>query len=251
MPANLYEQQALTDLRKWQKAMQRKPSLLNKLSKSLQAKINSYLPEKVHAAITVAIKQMIKGVLFGAKHTTRKPATLTSLQETEAAVEKLVKTYRRMAAAEGGITGAGGLLLGLADFPLLLSIKLKMLFDIAALYGFDVKDYKERVYILHVFELAFSSQQHRRNVYLKMNDWETQKQFLPDDINVFDWRSFQEEYRDYIDLAKMAQLVPGISAVVGVVVNYKLVNGLARTAMNAYRMRVLSRFQLTGRVLPP
>lgn len=235
-----YEQQAVAEVKAWQKKMQRRPSLLSVLSKRLQAKINSYIPGKVHKAITVAIRQMIKGVLFGAKYTTRKPAALVSLQATEAAVEKLVKTYRHTAAAEGGVTGAGGLLLGLADFPLLLGIKLKMLFDIAALYGFDVKDYKERVYILHVFELAFSSQQHRRSVYAKMAGWEEQKQRLPDDINAFDWRRFGEEYRDYIDLAKMAQLVPGIGAVVGVVVNYKLVNQLAKTAMNAYRMRVFA-----------
>ncbi|HEU4470063.1 MAG TPA: EcsC family protein, partial [Flavisolibacter sp.] len=61
---------------------------------------------------------------------------------------------------------------------------------------------------------------------------------LPGDIHQFDWRSFQQEYRDYIDLAKMAQLVPGIGAVVGVIVNYKLLNKLGKTAMNAYRMRL-------------
>lgn len=237
---NSYEQKAFDELKQWQKKMRRKPSLLNKLSKKMQTKINSYIPEKVHNAITVAIKQMIKGVLFGAKITTRKPVKIESLQATEEALEKMIKNYRHTAAAEGGITGAGGILLGLADFPILLGIKLKMLFDIAALYGFDVKDYKERVYILHIFELAFSSQQHRRNVYLKMNNWHVQKLALPDDINQFDWRNFQQEYRDYIDLAKMAQLIPGIGAVVGVVVNYKLINQLGKTAINAYRMRLFS-----------
>lgn len=235
-----YEQKAVTELRHWQKKMQRKPSLLNNLSKRLQTKVNSYIPEKVHKAITVAIKQMIKSVLFGAKVTTRKPVAVQSLQATEEAVENLVKNYRHTAAAEGGITGAGGLLLGLADFPILLGIKLKMLFDVAALYGFDVKDYKERVYILHIFELAFSSQQHRRNVYQKMTNWDEKKKLLPDDLNQFDWRNFQQEYRDYIDLAKMAQLILGIGAVVGVVVNYKLINQLSKTAMNAYRMRLFA-----------
>jgi hypothetical protein len=233
-----YELNASAELRLWQKKMQSRPSLLNKLSKRLQVKVNSYIPEKVHKAITVAMEKMIKGVLFGAKYTTRKPANITTLQATEEAVEKLIKTYRTTAAAEGGITGAGGILLGLADFPILLGIKLKMLFDIAALYGFDVKDYKERVYILHIFELAFSSQQHRQAVYAKMKDWESKKQLLPNDMNEFDWRSFQQEYRDYIDLAKMAQLVPGIGAVVGIVVNYKLIKQLGETAMNAYRMRL-------------
>lgn len=248
-----YEQKAFEELTLWQKKMQRRPSLLNRLSKKTQEKINSYIPEKVHRAITTAMKQMIRSVLFGARITTQKPAAVVSLQQTEEAVEKRIKYYRHTAVAEGGITGAGGFLMGLADFPLLLGIKLKMLFDIAALYGFDVKDYKERIYILYIFGLAFSSQEHRQNVYRQMDNWEVQKHALPDDIHQFDWRRFQQEYRDYIDLAKMAQLVPGIGAVVGIVVNYSLINQLARTAMNAYRMRLFSQKQLvdsTGKEEP-
>jgi hypothetical protein len=72
---------------------------------------------------------------------------------------------------------------------------------------------------------------------------------LPDDINQFDWRNFQLEYRDYIDLAKMAQLVPGIGAVVGVVVNYKLVKKLGLTAMNAYRMRIFQKQTISGSLI--
>jgi hypothetical protein len=233
-----YEEKAYRELKSWQKQMQHRPSYFNKLSKKLQTKLNSYIPEKFHKAITVTIRQMIKGVLFGAKHITKQPAQIVSLEQTEAAVQKLIFGYRRAAAVEGGITGAGGILLGLADFPVLLGIKLKLLFDIASLYGFNVKDYKERLYILQIFQLAFSSQENRREVFIQIQDWEQKKQVLPDDINHFDWRTFQQEYRDYIDLAKMAQLVPGIGAVVGVVVNYRLIQQLGKTAMNAYRMRI-------------
>jgi len=234
-----YEQQVYLELQTWQKKMMRHPSVFDKLSRKVQTKLNSYIPEKVHKAITVTIKQMIRSVLFGAKYITKKPSVVYSLQQTEEEVEKLIKTYKHTAAAEGGVTGAGGILLGLADFPILLGIKLKMLFDIASLYGFDVKDYKERLFILHIFELAFSSQQHRSEVFLQMQNWDEKKEQLPDDINEFDWRSFQQEYRDYIDLAKMAQLVPGIGAVVGVVVNYRLIQQLGIAAKNAYRMRIM------------
>ncbi len=72
-----------------------------------------------------------------------------------------------------------------------------------------------------------------------MTDWEKKKQQLPDDIHQFDWRNFQQEYRDYIDLAKMAQLIPLIGAPVGLIVNYRLLKKLGATAMNAYRMRLL------------
>ncbi|MEJ8820014.1 EcsC family protein [Lacibacter sp. H407] len=224
----------------WQREMLRKPSLFNGLSKRIQTKINNWIPEKIHVAVTATIKQLIKAVLFGAKHTTAHPLLDKSLQERELAIEKKIETYKKTAAVEGGIAGAGGILLGLADFPVLIGIKMKLLFDIASLYGFDVNDYKERVYLLHIFELAFSSHAHRKTIYLKMTDWETKKQQLPDDINQFDWRNFQQEYRDYIDLAKMAQLIPLIGAPVGLVVNYRLLKKLGSTAMNAYRMRLLN-----------
>lgn len=236
---NIYNSAAQHQLKAWQRQMLSKPSLLNSLSKRMQTKINTWIPEKIHVAITATIKQLIKGVLFGAKHTTSEPLLNTSLQEREMAIEKKIENYKKTAAVEGGIAGAGGILLGLADFPVLIGIKLKLLFEIASLYGFDVNDYKERVYVLHIFELAFSSHAHRKTVYLKMTDWETKKQLLPDDINQFDWRNFQQEYRDYIDLAKMAQLIPLIGAPVGLIVNYRLLKKLGATAMNAYRMRLL------------
>lgn len=220
--------------------MLRDPSLVNKLSKQMQDKINSWIPEKVHKAVTATLKQMIRAVLFGAGYITSNAPEDASLEVREALVLQKIDTYRKTAAVEGGITGAGGIFLGLADFPILIGIKIKLLFDIASIYGFDVKDYRERVYLLHIFELAFSSDVHRKNVFLKMENWNEKSNELPRDINKFDWRSFQQEYRDYIDLAKMAQLIPLIGAPVGVVVNNKLIRKLGRTAMNAYRMRLLN-----------
>jgi hypothetical protein len=70
-----------------------------------------------------------------------------------------------------------------------------------------------------------------------MQNWKSVSEHLPDDIQQFDWRSFQQEYRDYIDLAKMAQLVPVIGAPVGAVVNYRLIKKLGRTAIQSYHMR--------------
>jgi hypothetical protein len=232
-----YNQTVLKELEAWKIKVAKQPGIFDKLSKRLQVKINSYIPNKVHNAITTAIKQMIRGVLFSAKYVTKKPVVVTTLQQTEEDVQKVINGYRTAAAAEGGVIGAGGFLLGLAELPILMSIKIKMLFDIAALYGYSVHDYKERIYILHVFQLAFSSQKHRREVYAQMTNWEAQKQKLPDDIHQFNWLHFQQEYRDYIDLAKLAQLIPGIGAVVGIVVNYRLLKKLGITAMNAYRMR--------------
>ncbi len=234
---NYYEQQIMSDLTAWQQKMLRKPGYFNKISKAVQDKINSWIPEKVHKGITETIKQMIRGVLFGAEWTTRDKKERANMEETDKAAEEKIAWYRNTAAVEGAVTGAGGILLGLADFPLLLAVKLKLLFEIASIYGYATDDYKERLYILHIFQLAFSSAKHRRNVFVNMQNWNEKSRGLPADINQFDWRNFQQEYRDYIDLAKLAQLIPVIGAPVGAIVNYRLIRKLGFTAIKAYHMR--------------
>ncbi len=204
----------------------------------MQVKMNRMIPEKIHRVLTTTIKQMVRAVLFGSNIVSNSPRKEGSLELREALVLENIKYNRKTAAIEGGVTGAGGILLGLADFPILLGIKLKMLFNIAAHYGFDASDYKERLYLLHIFQLAFCSHEQRKIVYLRMENWNEKLNQLPADINQFDWRTLQQEYRDYIDLAKMAQLIPVIGAPVGAVVNYNLIKKLGQTAMYAYRMRI-------------
>lgn len=232
-----YEQDVLLELARWQKKMKQRPSLFNKLSKGLQTRVNKIIPEKVHQVFTVAIKQMVRGVLAGSGFTTPEPLRTGDLQTRELVAHHKIIVYRNTATAEGAITGAGGILLGLADFPLWLTVKMKMLFELAAVYGYDVNDFKERLYILHIFQLTFSSQQGRQKTYALMEGWDDYSTTLPATMQEFDWRNFQQEYRDYIDLAKLLQLVPGIGAVVGAYVNHRLTEKLGKFAMMAYRMR--------------
>ncbi len=110
---NAYENLAYTEMTFWQKKMLRDPSFLNHLSRKTQTKINTWIPEKVHQAITLAIKQMIRAVLFGAKYATSSPLTGVNLQVREEADQKKIDLYKNSAAVEGGITGVGGILPGL------------------------------------------------------------------------------------------------------------------------------------------
>ncbi len=233
----LYETQKQAEVELWKVKMRKAPSFSSQLAKRLQNRINQAIPEKVHQAITAAIQQMTRAVFFGVGFTTRTPVIPESLESCEAKVIEKIKFYRNTAAAEGAITGAGGILLGLADFPLWLTLKMKMLFEIAALYGYDTSRYQERVHMLHIFELSFSSPANRNKVFEVLANWDAHEKTLPPDIRDFDWRNFQQEYRDYIDIAKLLQLVPGIGAAVGALVNHRLTMKLGRTAMNAYRMR--------------
>ncbi|MBO0936974.1 EcsC family protein [Fibrella sp. HMF5335] len=235
-----YEKAAQHELDIWAEQMRKPPSLINRVAKSVQVRMNRLIPDKVHAVVTAAIKHMTRAVLLGSEYVAPKPLQEQVLEVRERQVKTRIKWYKRVGAAEGGLTGAAGFLVGLADFPLLLSLKMKLLYDIAALYGHDVSDYRERLYILYIFQLAFSSQSRRQEIFRQMEQWDAHAKTLPEDINQFDWLTFQQEYRDYIDLAKMLQLVPGIGAVVGVWANWRLLDELGNVAVMAYRMRVLA-----------
>lgn len=236
-----YEQKAYKEMLAWQIKMNRKPSLINNYTKSVQIKINHMIPEKIHDVITTSIKHIVQAALSGSEYTTKKsPLKDASLEEREKFVLQKLSSYKKIAAAEGAGTGAGGILLGLADFPLLLSIKMKYLFDTASIYGFDVRDYRERLYILHLFQLAFSSKLKRREIYKIIANWEEKVQDYPDKkryLKQIDWRSFQLEYRDHIDLIKMLQMLPGFGAIVGTIANYHFLDALGEVAMNGYRLR--------------
>lgn len=251
MHSNAYEEQIKPELTRWQLKMQKRPGFIDRTSKRFQDKINEIIPDKVHQVITGTIKQMVRGVLTGAEYTTAQSMPGASLEEIETAVRRKIDFYKKAGAAEGGITGAGGFLLALAEFPILIGIKIKLLFEIAALYGRPINDYRERLFILHIFQLTFSSQKGRQEVFSQMIHWDQQSAGMPDDIHQFNWKTFQQEYRDYIDLAKMAQLIPGIGAAVGVIVNYRLLDQLGKNAMNAYRMRWFEERMLGGEKAVP
>lgn len=238
-PPAAYEAWAAEEVARWRAGVLKPAGPFARGARGLQQRINRAIPEKAHAAVTEVMRQMTRTILVGSDLASGPPLRDAGLAERDRRALKTIHDYRRIAAVEGGVAGAGGFWLAVADFPALLMIKIRLLFDLAGVYGRDGEAFAERLYILHLFQLAFSSAEHRGRVFQGLEDWDGREH--PADFQHFDWRSFQQEYRDYIDLAKLAQLVPVIGAPVGAVVNWRLLDRLGETAMNGYRMRWLAR----------
>ncbi|WP_377891413.1 EcsC family protein [Alkalihalobacillus sp. R86527] len=240
---NRYEAEVKDELVIWERKMTRKAPIFSRATKKLQNKVNHVIPERVHTVVTSSIRTMVEGVLAGNSYTVKKPLKNLSLQERDKLAREATVTFKRVAAIEGAGTGAGGILLGIADFPLLLSIKMKFLFDLASIYGFDARRFEERVFILTIFQLAFSSDQTRKEVFRRLKGWEDPNNAYKEKTS-FDkehnWKSFQLEYRDYIDLPKLLQMIPGLGAIVGAFVNFHFIDWLGEVAMNVYRQRLLT-----------
>jgi hypothetical protein len=212
---------------------------VGRAARNLQERINRLVPEQVHAAVTSAVEGVTRTILTGAKLTTASPLGQATLAERDRRALAAIDGYRKTAAIEGGVTGAGGFWMAMADFPALLVIKMKLLFDLAAIYGHDAEAFAERLYLLQLFQLAFSAGERRAELLSAIEDWDQRSH--PADFAHFDWRRFQIEYRDHIDLAKLAQMLPVVGAPVGAVVNWRLTQRLGETAMNSYRMRWFAR----------
>lgn len=244
MTTSSYEDEIKIKLAVWERELMKSPGMLQNLSQSLQTKINGLLPEKAHQTITTAVKGVVHTALFTAEYTPKNaPSRGESLEDCDDKAEQVRSFYKKLAAAEGAGTGAGGIMLALADFPLLVGIKMKFLFELAHVYGYSTKDIRERLYILYVFQLAFSSVDKKRELLPKLKDWEAISSSLPGDEQFqeqVNWRELQQEYRDTIDFRKMLQLIPGIGAIVGAWANYDLLDELGEAAINAYRLRRLS-----------
>jgi len=206
MAEEAYAQWARTEVAHWRARLLKPPSVFDHAAKGVQVRITRLIPEPVHATLTTVIEGMTRTILTGANLTTARPLIEAPLSERDRRALAIIDGYRKTAALEGGVAGAGGFWLALADFPALLVIKMKLLFDLSAVYGHEADRFEERLFILQVFQLAFSNPVRRRTILAGPSDWEARTH--PTDFENFDWRSFQQEYRDYIDLAKLAQLIP-------------------------------------------
>jgi len=243
MTYTLYEEQTAKRLKRWERELLKPHGVFERASKSLSIRINRLIPERVHDALTASVRGIVKTSLFTAEYIPKQePLRRISLADRDTQAEALVSRYKKIAAAEGAGTGAGGILLGLVDFPVLIGIKVKFLFELAHVYGYSTRDYRERLFVLYVFQLAFSSPEKQRLLLETIRDWPARREALPKGeagADEIDWRQLQQEYRDTIDFRKMLQLLPGIGAVIGAWANYGLLEELGQVGMHAYRMRWL------------
>lgn len=238
-----YEDKIQRELAEWEQKMFKPPGWLERTSKTIGNRINHWIPPKVHNIITTTIRSIVRTALFSAEYTpSRAVQRHPELEAADQEANALFALYQKIAVAEGAGTGAGGIVLGLVDFPAFIAIKMKFLFELAHVYGYDTKDFSERVFILKVFQMTFSGPENRARLLDSIKRWHLEKEQWHSDAEYsrsMDWETFQIEYRDAIDFRKMLQMVPGIGAVAGAWANYAIFEDLREFAMNAYRLRRL------------
>lgn len=153
-----------------------------------------------------------------------------------------------LAAVEGGGTGLGGALLILADIPLLFTINLRLIQQIAASYGFALGGPEYRPLVTATFNAAVSGSHDAKNQALRevsvaaaafANDLEYRGRVRG---------TFREQNRHLPrEIAKnlvgrkLAQMIPVAGAAVGAGINYWFTTETATTAHMLFRALYLER----------
>lgn len=219
-------------VRVWKIRMLKDEPAYKKMVKGLQIEINNKIPQRAHDIITRTVKGIIHSTLFGLRFVPSDPPKPgLSLEERDTQAQEMITKYRKIASIEGAGTGAGGLLLGLSDFPALIAIKMQLLFKLAHIYGYNTLKRNERLFLLYIFQLTFTTPNQRKRLFPIIENWNEYK------FTGIDWEQFQKDYRDSMDIRKMLQLIPGVGAAVGAWANYGLLNDLSQSAVNCFRIR--------------
>lgn len=225
------------ELQDWLKAEMKNPNLLDKGADKVQKYFQKFIPSQINNAITKGMEGFTRLVMSGSGIILPKVEAEATIETAAKRAEKSIENYVHMGMLSGAGTSAGGLVTGLLDLPLLMSFKIKLIFEIGSHYGYDLKDPRERYFALLIFREAFSSPVRKKEHLQALIEFETQKKHLIKPLEKIDWKGFQQEYRDYIDLAKLLQFVPGIGIVIGATVNRQLMLQLGKTAIYAYELR--------------
>lgn len=241
---NSFENMAVLRIRKFEKQLHHKSDMLS-WTKGLQQKFDGLIPKQVHQSLATALEKGIKAFIKGLNLIPKQQMVNVEvkndddLKELTEAAEKIVLYYKRIASAEGAGTGFGGLISSAIDFPALISIKLKMLQELATLFGYRLENVEERLFVLKVMQLQFSGKECRQKIWQEIKAWEQDDHPEISSWEEYDWEEFYIEYKQSIELRKLFQLIPGFGAIVGAWANYTFLEDLGQTAIRCYQLRFL------------
>lgn len=180
--------------------------------------------------------------------------TLESVKELpittmDGAVEKITNNRKRIATVQGASTGIGGLFTMTIDIPLLLSLQLKTLQDIAICYGYDPNDKEERLFVVKCLQFVSSDIVGKQAILTQLSQFDA-----PNDSSKREamselqgWREVVFSYRDQIGWKKLFQMIPIAGLVFGAFINRSAVNDIAEAGKMLYRKRrIVERLNQNG-----
>lgn len=153
------------------------------------------------------------------------------------ASEEIKASHVRFARYQGAATGLGGLFTLAADIPLLIGTSLKVIQEMALVYGYDPRIPSERAFVVYCLQFASSDIVGKRAILNRLSSWETAEGMQESVSQLQGWREVIMNYGDQWGWKKLFQVVPVAGAIFGAWINQSTVEEVAEAAQMLYRKR--------------
>ncbi|AEI46245.1 EcsC family protein [Paenibacillus mucilaginosus] len=166
------------------------------------------------------------------------------LSVMDAAAAELAQSRVTLATAQGATTGFGGIFTLAIDIPALLGLSLKVLQELAIVYGFDPKEKSERVFVIKCLQFVNSDIVGKKAVLSELSDFGSESRQRDALSQLQGWREVIAAYRDNFGWKKLFQMVPIAGMVFGAFLNRSTLQDVAEAGTMLYRKRrVLERMR--------
>ncbi|MFC7391767.1 EcsC family protein [Scopulibacillus cellulosilyticus] len=159
------------------------------------------------------------------------------ISEMDEKARILLQKRARFAQIQGATTGFGGFFTLVADIPILLGTSLKVLQEMALIYGYDPKNHTERIFIIKCLQFAFSEAIGKRAVLRELKDFQLEKSNEQAMSQLQGWREVFNTYREHISWKKLFQTLPLAGAIIGSTMNKGMITNVAETGQMMYKKR--------------
>ncbi|CAG7653002.1 hypothetical protein PAESOLCIP111_06685 [Paenibacillus solanacearum] len=163
------------------------------------------------------------------------PSLPLSVMDRSAAV--LAEHRSNLAAAQGATTGIGGLFTLAVDIPAILGLSLKVIQEMAIVYGFDPKQKRERLFTVKCLQFASSDIVGKKAILEELADFDNERRPKEVVSQLQGWREVINAYRDNFGWKKLFQLVPIAGMIFGAVINRSTLQDVAEASGMLYRKR--------------
>ncbi len=162
----------------------------------------------------------------------------------DGAADEFARSRALFATAQGATTGFGGLFTLAIDIPAILGLSLKVLQEMAMVYGYDPSDKRERVFVIKCLQFASSDIVGKKAVLEELADFDNEHRQRDAISQLQGWREVVTAYRDNFGWKKLFQLVPVAGMIFGAVLNRSTLQDVAEAGKMLYRKRrVLERLR--------
>ncbi|MGC5326091.1 EcsC family protein [Brevibacillus sp. SYSU BS000544] len=159
------------------------------------------------------------------------------IRTMDATAETIIESHKKMATVQGATTGIGGIFTLLIDIPLILGISLKVLQELAIVYGYHPHEKKERIFIVKCLQFSSSDIVGKKAIIedlARMGEEDAPNQTMS---QIQGWREVLITFRDNFGWKKLFQIIPIAGMIFGAYFNRKSIEDVAEVGKMMYRKR--------------